>query len=209
VQLEDRPLVQGEIDIAAPAPLVWRLVTDLDVLAACSPELVAAAWEPPAVTAGAGARFTGRNVRGDPTWETTCTVSDLHAPHVFSFAVGDPADPVATWRYQLYPTRNGGTHVAESVLLGTAASPLTERIAADPEREDELVAGRAGQLRAGIETTLVCLAARAESLADSDPESLRRLATQLHPYVDDETGSSNGVANVLAGLADAGALEEA
>lgn len=89
----------------------------------------------------------------------------------FAFAVTDPEDPdadparpIAVWRYQLHPTRSGGTWLVESVEFGTATSPLTARIAQVPDKEEQVVAARCAKHARNITTTLHAIKAAAERL---------------------------------------------
>ena len=111
-RLCDRP-------IAAPAELVWDLVSDVTRIGEFSPETFEAQWLDGASGPRVGARFRGhvrRNGLGPVYW-TTCTVTASEAGREFAFSVGGPGrTTVNTWRYQLEPVA-GGTDVTESLEL--------------------------------------------------------------------------------------------
>ncbi len=107
------------VHIAAPAELVWDLVSDVTRIGEFSPETFEAQWLDGASGPQAGARFRGhvrRNGRGPVYW-TTCTVTASEPGREFAFAVGGPGSTtVNTWRYQLAPVADG-TDVTESFEL--------------------------------------------------------------------------------------------
>ena len=124
VRLAGRPYahrVKGSVTvhIAAPAELVWDLVSDITRIGEFSPETFEAQWLDGASGPRAGARFRGhvrRNGRGPVYW-TTCTVTASEPGREFAFAVGGPGSTtVNTWRYQLEPVADG-TDVTESFEL--------------------------------------------------------------------------------------------
>ena len=114
-------LVKGSVTvhIAAPAELVWDLVSDVTRIGEFSPETFEAQWLDGASGPRVGARFRGhvrRNGLGPVYW-TTCTVTASEAGREFAFSVGGPGGTtVNTWRYQLEPVA-GGTDVTESFEL--------------------------------------------------------------------------------------------
>lgn len=165
--------VTGEVVVGAEPGVVWRLVTDIAVLAEVSPELQRAEWLDATAGPAPGAAFVGYNrhpALGD--WRTVSHVVGFEPHHVFEWAVVDPDDrfggqdadpafPVATWRFELAP-EGVNTRLRQSVRLGPARSGLTLTIERSPERADELVEIRLRQLRAGIEATLDGIKRRAE-----------------------------------------------
>ena len=115
------------VHIAAPARLIWDLVSDVTRIGEFSPETFEAQWLDGVSEPRAGARFRGhvrRNGRGPVYW-TTCTVVTSDPVREFAFAVGGPGGTaVNTWRYQLEPVP-GGTDVTESFELpGTLPNRL-------------------------------------------------------------------------------------
>jgi hypothetical protein len=97
-------------------------------------------------------------------------------PRQFAFAVtdpgdpgGDPAHPIAVWRYQLHPLRGDGTWLCESVDFGTARSPLTDRIAEVPDKHERVVAARCREHARNIDATLRAIKAAAEESRGAAP----------------------------------------
>jgi len=140
----------------------WALVADVTRMADLSPECVSCSWVDGATGPEVGARFRGRNRRRLGTWTTLCTVTEAEPGRVFAFAVGDPDDPVAVWRYSFVPAPEEATMVTETVERRKPPGLRT--------RAGLLVLGifdREADLKKGIETTLARLqvAARAATLA--------------------------------------------
>jgi hypothetical protein len=107
------------VHMAAPADLIWGLVSDVTRVGEFSPETFEAQWLGGATGPEAGARFRGhvrRNGRGPVYW-TVCTVTACDPGREFAFTVAGPGGKtVNTWRYQLEPAA-GGTDVTESFEL--------------------------------------------------------------------------------------------
>ncbi len=59
----------------------------------------------------------------------------------FAWAVSDPDHPGATWTFRISPAPDGSTLTFHR-RLGPGPSGLTRLIEADPEREEEIIAGR-------------------------------------------------------------------
>ncbi|MEU7133544.1 SRPBCC family protein [Streptomyces sp. NPDC046261] len=161
----DGPSVHDEVRIAAAPPEVWRLVTDIGLPARLSPELQRTEWLDDATGPRLGARFAGHNrhpLVGE--WRTVSHVVDMDLERRFAWAVtdpdnrfgggpADPAHPLATWAFDLRP-EEGGTLLRHSARLGPAPSGLSAAIDRMPEREEELLTRRLGELRTGIRATL-------------------------------------------------------
>ena len=100
----DCPAVAAQIEIDAPPERVWPLVSDIFLMPGLSTELQEVSWLDGATGPAPGRRFSGRNAnqyRG--TWETVSTVIECDEPRRFAWAVGDPGQPMATWRFTLRP----------------------------------------------------------------------------------------------------------
>jgi uncharacterized protein YndB with AHSA1/START domain len=106
------------VHMAAPAERIWELVSDVTKIGRYSPETFEAEWLDGAAGPAVGARFRGHVKRNGvgPVYWTTCTVTASEAGRTFAFAVGDPAKPLNTWRYDLQPA-GAGTDVTESFEL--------------------------------------------------------------------------------------------
>ena len=145
------------IRIAAPAEVVWDLVTDITRTGEWSPENVGGMWLDGATGAVPGARFKGRNKRR-ASWSTTCTVVAAERGRSFVFDVGKGE---TRWAYRFEP-EPGGCLVTESFDIvrapgrfGRWSTKLGTGVTWD-QREDDLVRG--------MEETLRRLKATAESI---------------------------------------------
>ena len=106
------------LHMAAPAPKIWALVSDVTAIGRFSPETFEAEWLDGAGGPALGARFRGhvrRNGRGPVYW-TTCVVVACEPGREFAFTVGEGDKALNTWRYVLAPSGDG-TDVTESFAL--------------------------------------------------------------------------------------------
>jgi hypothetical protein len=169
VRYADSPTVEAAVHVAAPPERVWPLVRDIQLVAETSEELQEATWLPapegpaegdePAV----GHRFRGRNHHPQAgEWETVSEVVECDEGRAFAWAVMDPTNPSARWRFTLTPVE-GGTELRQSAQLGPGPSNLTRVIERMPDKEERIVAGRLREFQRGIERTLAGIKARAES----------------------------------------------
>ncbi|MEV4436893.1 SRPBCC family protein [Streptomyces sp. NPDC049585] len=168
MRLADAPGAQEEIRIDAAPAVVWKLVTDIGLPARLSTELQSTAWLDGATGVQPGARFEGFNrhpYAGE--WRTVSHVVGLVTERLFSWAVtdpdghygggeADPAHPMATWKFELEPEGPEGaaTLLRQSVRIGPAPSGISVAIARMPDREEELVAMRLEEFKAGMRATL-------------------------------------------------------
>ncbi len=151
--MKDRPAVVAEMWIEAPPEAVWSVVSDFTRMGEWSPENAGGAWLDGADGPALGARFEGVNRRGDREWTTISTVTELVAGQRVVWAVDDPADPAATWSFDLSP-ESGGTRVVQRARLGPGPSGLTSWIERHPDREADGIAGRMRDLWDQMHTTL-------------------------------------------------------
>jgi carbon monoxide dehydrogenase subunit G len=150
----DGPTVEVTRRIAASPDAVWQLVSDINVPARFSSELTGAEWVGDASVGALGACFEGHN-RHDAigSWTTTSTVVGFEPGRTFAWAVGDVADPSATWRFDLEPDGDG-TLVTFAARIGPGPSGLTPAIEAMPDKEERIIARRLEEFRRNMETTL-------------------------------------------------------
>jgi uncharacterized protein YndB with AHSA1/START domain len=156
VRYADGPTVTVDVRIAAPPEVVWELVSDIDLPARFSTELQSATWIDDTT-------FTGRNrheAAGE--WETTCTVVERVEGVTFAYAVGDPGNPSASWRFTLEPD-GPGTRLTQWMRMGPAPSGLTPAIEAMPDKEERIVARRLDEHRFNMLATLAGIKDLAES----------------------------------------------
>lgn len=150
----DRPEVTVETTVAAPAGVVWELVTDIELPARFSTEFQGATWNDDWTGPALGATFTGRNHNeGMGHWEVPCTVVAFDPPTSFGWAVGDPEVPMATWRFDLEP-HGDATVLRQWARMGPGPSGLTPYIEAHLEKEERIVASRLESWRANMQATV-------------------------------------------------------
>lgn len=101
------PLLQAEIDIAAPPARVWALVSDLSLMPRWSPQCrMMKAFGP----LRAGSRTVNLNRRGPLFWPTTSQITELIPEQKLAFRVNENN---TVWTYELEPTAIG-TRLIES-----------------------------------------------------------------------------------------------
>jgi hypothetical protein len=94
-------------EIAAPAQIVWGLVSDLPRMGEWSPENAGGKWAKGATGPAPGATFVGKNRNGVRRWSTTATVAECEPGQVFEIAISSGPVPVANWRYEFADTESG------------------------------------------------------------------------------------------------------
>ncbi|MGB0113757.1 MAG: SRPBCC family protein [Ilumatobacteraceae bacterium] len=155
------------VTIAAPASVVWPIVTDLDTPAPHSDEYSGGTW----IDAGPalGARFTGRNANSTlGEWDMISHIDRYEPERVFGWATNDVDNPGATWCFVLEPNQTG-TDLRFELRLGPGPSGLTSIIDARPELETRILMGRLRQLHDSMQRTVEGIRQIAESNADPDP----------------------------------------
>ncbi|MEV4787282.1 SRPBCC family protein [Streptomyces tuirus] len=159
----DQPTVEVTTWVAAPPGRVWELVSDVTRMPEMSEELRSARWAGGASGPAVGARFTGRSRHEQlGEWETTSTVVACEPEREFAWAVGDPAEPSAVWRFRLEP-KDGGTVLSQWMRMGPGRSGLSFAIDAMPEKEQKIVFVRLREFERGMTATLEHIRRRAEA----------------------------------------------
>lgn len=173
MRLADGPRVDCDVRVEAPVPRVWALATDISLPARLSPELHRVAWLDGADRPRVGARFEGHNRHERlGAWRTVSQVVEVDEHRAFAWAVMDgdgrfgepaldPARPLASWRYEL-GAEDGGTRLRLAALIGPGRSGVTLAVERLPDREEEIIAFRLKELRAGMRATLHGIKALAE-----------------------------------------------
>jgi len=164
VRFADRPSTETEVYVAAPPERVWPLVCEITTPARFKTELRDAVWAPDSSGPCLGARFTGRNfhpARGE--WETTSTIVTFEIGRRFGWAVGDPEQPSAVWRFELAP-EGDGTRLRYSAQMGPGPSGLTPAIEKMPDKEEKIIARRLEEWEANMTATISGIKELAEAL---------------------------------------------
>ncbi|MFN3256821.1 MAG: SRPBCC family protein [Ilumatobacter sp.] len=147
---------------ASPADL-WEHVTDINLSAKFSTEFQGAEWLDGATEPALGARFRGSNEHpAVGSWQVECTIVEYEPERAVGWAVQDPDDPAARWRFTLEAV-DGGTRVTQWCQLGPGRSGLTPAIKRLPEREHDIIERRLGEHAANMERNLDGLAGLVEA----------------------------------------------
>ena len=165
LRYSDCPTTQADVLIAAPAPVVWALVCDIQLPARFSNEFNGAEWLDDATAPALGARFTGRNYHpATGSWETTSTICEYQPGQVLGWAVGDPDRPSARWRFALTAGADGtSTRLRQWMQMGTAPSGINLAIEAMPEKESRILRRRLAEHTANMTATLAGIKELAEA----------------------------------------------
>ncbi len=127
----------ASIDIAAPAEVVWALVSDLSRMGEWSPETTNVEWKGGATSPAVGVTFKGHNQNGTKKWSTTGRIVELTEPTDLAWEVtAGPGLKIAQWRYLIEPIDDRSCRLTESTIdhrpgwmkyLGALASGVKER----------------------------------------------------------------------------------
>jgi uncharacterized membrane protein len=150
----DKPTVEVQTWIDAPPHRVWEIVSDVELMPTMSPELQSVEWLDGAFGPSVGARFIGRSKHealGE--WSTTSHVIESEPQRVLAWAVEDPANPTAIWRFRLQP-KDGGTELSQWMQLGPARSGLSFAIDRMPDKEQKIVFVRMREFEQNMASTL-------------------------------------------------------
>ncbi|WP_405875874.1 SRPBCC family protein [Streptomyces sp. NBC_00005] len=160
----DKPTVEVRTWIDAPPERVWALVSDIGLMPSTSDELRSVEWLDGATGPAVGARFLGRSSHeAFGEWATTSYVIEYEPGRVFAWAVQDPAEPSAIWRFRLHPG-DGGTELSEWMQMGPGRSGLSVAIDRMPEKEEKIVFVRLREFEHNMTVTLE----RIKQLAEAD-----------------------------------------
>lgn len=165
LRYRDCPSTQAEVLIAAPAAVVWALVCDIQLPARFSSEFNGGEWLGGASSPAPGARFTGRNHHpAIGNWETTSTICEFQPEQVLGWAVGDPDQPSALWRFTLVADADGtGTRLTQWMQIGPGPSGISAAIEAMPDKESRILQRRLREHSANMAATLAGIKEVAEA----------------------------------------------
>ncbi len=150
----DKPTVAVQTWIDASPQRVWELVSDVQLMTTMSPELQSIEWLDGATGPAVGARFVGRSKHealGE--WSTTSHVVEYEPERLFAWAVEDPKNPTAIWRFRLEP-KDGGTELSQWMQMGPARSGLSFAIDRMPDKEQKIVFVRMREFEQNMGFTL-------------------------------------------------------
>ena len=162
-RLADKPNVEVKTWIDAPARRVWELVADVELMPTMSEELGSVEWLDGATKPAVGARFVGHSKHEAlGTWSTTSEVIECEPERVLAWAVENPQNPTAVWRFRLEP-KDGGTQLTQWMQMGPARSGLSHAIDRMPEKEQKIVFVRMREFEQNMTATLAHIKKLAES----------------------------------------------
>ncbi|MDQ2726990.1 MAG: SRPBCC family protein [Actinomycetota bacterium] len=163
MRYEDGPTVEVEVAVDASPEKVWEAVCDISVPARFSAELIEAAWVGGATGPALGARFVGRNQHpAIGRWETTSVIAEYDPPRRLAWNVENDGAVSASWRFEVL-AEGDGTRLRQWGRMGPAPSGLTPAIAARPDKEERIVAGRMDEWRRNMTATVEGIKALVES----------------------------------------------
>ena len=160
------PSVSVSARISAPTPQVWTLVSNIELLPRFSDELQSLSGSTAAQLV-VGARFAGTSshpLMG--TWTTQSEIVECDPPRVLAWAVGNPEEPAATWRFDVLDA-DGETETRYTACIGPGRSGVSMLVAREPQRRDDIVSNRLRQFERGMTATLAGIKALAESTGRS------------------------------------------
>ena len=139
------PLLQAEIEIAAPPAKVWSLVSDLRQMPRWSPQCrLMKSFGP----LRQGAKTVNLNRRGFLFWPTTSQITEFIPGQKLAFRVNENH---TVWSYELEPTEAGTrlveTRRAENGTTAVSNFLVGKFMGGVPGFEEELIAGMNLSLR--------------------------------------------------------------
>lgn len=137
---------------------IWAAMIDLDAQSASSDEFQGGEWTVggPGVV---GAQFLGNQKIADREWQTTAEIELSEVNKVVQLFVGGAADgPTSRWRFEL-ADHDGQQVLRYSCQMGPGTSPLTEYMAANPEKADRVLARRLATHQENMTKTATAIAA--------------------------------------------------
>ncbi len=168
----DKPTAQAQTWIDADPQRVWELVADIELMPTLSAELQSVHWLEGHGGPALGARFVGHSRHPDlGEWSTTSEVVEYTVAEVFAWAVQDPADPTAIWRFTLRP-QDGGTLLTQWMQLGPGRSGLSLAIERMPDKEQKIVFVRLREFENAMTTTVGRIKELAEGAKPVEPSSV-------------------------------------
>lgn len=150
--------------VAAPAEVLYGLVSDVTNMGRWSPETTSCRWLGSATGPAVGARFRGANRQGWRRWSTTAAVVAAEPGRRFAFEVDLGPWPISRWSYDLDADADADSGAVGSRITET----WTDRRPRWMLRISPLVMGvndRQAHNREGMSATLANLARAAEAEA--------------------------------------------
>lgn len=158
----DNPTVEVSTWVDADPARVWGLVSDIELMPTFSNELQSVEWAEGFDGPRIGARFVGHNEHDAfGKWSSTSQIVACDPSREFAWAVGEPDNPSASWRFRLMP-KDGGTTLSYWMQMGPGRSGLSVAIDSMPDKEQKIVFVRMRELETAIGKTLAAIKRLAE-----------------------------------------------
>ena len=110
-------MTTASIEIAAPAEVVWSLVSDLTRMPEWSPETTKVEWTGGSTGPSLGATFKGTNKMGWRSWSTSCTIVVADPPTELAWDVHALGGlKVAHWGYRIEAIEEHSCRVTEAAV---------------------------------------------------------------------------------------------
>lgn len=103
----------ASIEIAAPAEVVWSLLSDIPRMGEWSPICHRCEWLGDSDHAEVGARFVGHNKANGARWSRECTITAAEPGRELAFTTYFRGAESTRWRYRFEATEHG-TRVVEA-----------------------------------------------------------------------------------------------
>lgn len=116
-----RPLLEQSIEIAAPVPRVWALVSDVRRMPEWSPQVTSTRLRSGFETCELGTQFTNRNAYGELEWTTHAEIVGFEPERELAFRI---EENWAIWSFALSAT-GSGTQLTQRRELPDGLSKLS------------------------------------------------------------------------------------
>ncbi|MGH1491829.1 MAG: nitroreductase family protein [Acidimicrobiales bacterium] len=167
----DGPGTIAEIDIKAPAHVVWPFASDINFGAQFSEEFVGARWADGFDGPALGAKFIGSNThKAIGEWDVECFVDQYEPQRRFGWITSDTENPGAQWRFEL-DSIAGATRLRYRLVLGPGPSGITAAITNMPDKEAKILDRRVAEHRANMQTVVEGIKAAAEAAKPAPAEN--------------------------------------
>lgn len=158
VRHDEVPDLDEQLEIEAPAPVVWALVADVTRMADWSPQVTSTRLAEPDAAPRVGTRFTNRNTHGeDMTWTTHAEITRYDEGRALAFRIDENH---TTWSFEVEPVGEGRTLLRQRRAAPEGISDLSR------ELTDAFLGGQeafTASQRAGMRATLERIRAEAET----------------------------------------------
>lgn len=162
MRYRDQPTVEVTQRVDCDVPTAWGYVTDITLPARCSAELQSVEWLDGAESVAVGARFRGSNAHAAiGEWQTVCEVVEVEDQRRWVYNVLGHDGPIASWGFEVDPARDG-VLIRQWGRLGPGPSGLSIGIAAQPDREGQIIERRLAEWKKNMTANLEWIRSQVE-----------------------------------------------